>query len=70
MEMMMQRYIIPATNVYETVKSKTSSMDYPYAHVLEYSSYGLSISVLLTLKYILGWSILISIVFTLKYILR
>ena len=60
MAMMIQREIMPATGVYETVKSNPSSMDDSSAHVLEYSSYWFSISVILTLKDILGLSIFVS----------
>ena len=50
---------MPATGAYDTVKSTPSRMDYPYAHVLEYISYWLSISVVFTLKDILGLSIFV-----------
>ena len=53
---------MPATGAYDTVKSTPSRMDYPYAHVLEYISYWLSMSVFLTLKDILGLSIFVSVV--------
>ena len=36
---MMRRVKIPETVAYETVKSTTSRMDYPYAHVLKYYSF-------------------------------
>ena len=35
----MQREQMPATGLYDTVKSTPSSMDDPYAHVIEYKSY-------------------------------
>ena len=35
-------------------------MDYTYAHVLDYISYWLSMSVIFTIKYILGLSIFVS----------
>ena len=35
MSIMMQRDLIPATGIYDTVKSTFSSMDDPYSHVLE-----------------------------------
>ena len=44
------------TGAYEIVKSNPSSMDDPYAHVLEYISYLLSMLVIFILKDILGWS--------------
>ena len=37
--MMIHRYIIPATSVYETVNSTPSIVDDPSAHVIEYISY-------------------------------
>ena len=58
--MMTQRERMPYTGAYDTVKSTTSSMDYPYDHVMDYISYLFSMSVFLTLKYILGLSILVS----------
>ena len=36
---MMRRVKIPETVAYETVKSTTSRMDYPYAHVLKHYSF-------------------------------
>ena len=42
------------------MKSTPSSMDDPSAHVHEYISYWLSISVVFSLKYILGISIFVS----------
>ena len=58
--MILQRERIPATVVYDTVKSTTSRIYGISAHVLEYISYWLSISVVFTLKYILGLSIFVS----------
>ena len=37
--MIMQRERITAPGAYDTVKSTTSIIDYPYAHVLDYRSY-------------------------------
>ena len=54
----MQIELMPETGAYETMKSAPSIMDDPSAHVLEYMSYLLSMSVVLTLKDILGQSIL------------
>ena len=34
--MIMKRGWIPSTGAYDAVKSNPLSMDYPYAHVLEY----------------------------------
>ena len=45
---------------YETVKSTTSSIYDTSSHVMEYRSYYLSMSVVFTLKYILGRSIFVS----------
>ena len=59
-DMIMQMEWITATGAYDTVKSNTSSMDDTYAHVLYYISYLFSMSVVLTLKYILGLSIFVS----------
>ena len=56
----MQRDIMPATGTYETLNSSPSIMDYPSARALEYRSYWFSISVVFTLKDILGWSIFVS----------
>ena len=53
MLMMMQKYIISVTGVYETVKSNTSRMDYTSAHVMGYRSYLFSMSFFFTLKFIL-----------------
>ena len=39
MSMMIRRYIILSTGVYETLKSSPSIMDDTYAHVLKYKSY-------------------------------
>ena len=39
MSMMMQREQMPATGEYETMKSNTSIMDDPSAHVMEYIFY-------------------------------
>ena len=58
--MIIQRCWIPATGAYDALKSTPSSMDYSYAHFLEYRSYLLSMSVVFTLKYILGPSIFVS----------
>ena len=60
MTMMMQRYVMPATGAYETVKSTTSSMDDTSAHITGYRSYLFSISVVFTLKCILERSIFVS----------
>ena len=35
MPMKIKRYIMPITVVYETVKPTLSSMDVPYAHIIE-----------------------------------
>ena len=48
------------TGAQDTVKSNPSSMDDPYAHVLEQISYWLSMAVVFTLKHILGMSIFVS----------
>ena len=48
---------MPGTGTYDTLNSAPSSTDDPSAHVLDYKSYWLSMSVFLTLKYILGMSI-------------
>ena len=53
-KMMIWRDVMPTTCAYDTLKSNAWSMDDPSAHVLEYRSYWLSISVVLTLKDILG----------------
>ena len=50
---------MPSTGAYDTVKSTTSSMNDQYENVLEYKAYWLSISVVFTLKYILGPSIFV-----------
>ena len=42
------------------MKSTTSSTNYPYSHVLEYISYWLSMSVVFTLKDIMGLSFFVS----------
>ena len=42
------------------MKSTPSIMDGPSAHVLDYRSYWLSMSVFLTLKYILGLIVFVS----------
>ena len=60
MAMMIWREIIAETGVYETVKSTPSSMDDPSVHVLEYRSYLFSVSVVFTLKDILGQSNFVS----------
>ena len=49
---------MPATGAYDTVKS-TSSMDDTSVHFLEYRPYQLLMSVVLTLKYVLGLSIFV-----------
>ena len=51
---------MPATDAYDTVNSNHSSMYDPSAHVLDYKSYWLSMSVVFTLKYILVMSISVS----------
>ena len=51
---------MPATNAYDKVKSNTSIMDDPYAHVLEYISYWFPMSVVFTLKFIVGLGIFLS----------
>ena len=56
----MQRYLMPATGVYEKVKLTSWSTDYPSEQVIEYMSYWLSISIILNLKYILGQIIFVS----------
>ena len=55
----MQRELMPSIVSYDTLNSTPSSMDDPYAHVLEYRSYWLSISVFYNLKYMLGLSIFV-----------
>ena len=45
---------MPSTGAYDIVKSTPSRMGDPYAHVLDYISYWLSISFVFTLKYIMG----------------
>ena len=54
--MMMQTERMSGTYVYNTVNSYPSIMDYTSAHVMDYISYLLSLSVVFTLKYILGLS--------------
>ena len=44
---------------YDTVKSNSSNMDDPSSHVLGYESYWLSMSVVFTLKDIMGMSIFV-----------
>ena len=56
---MMQREQIPDTGAYDTLKSTPSRMDDPSARVFDHKSYLLSMSVIFTLKYILGLSIFI-----------
>ena len=51
---------MPDTGTYDTLKPTNSSMYDPYAHVLEYISYLLLMSVFLNLKDILGLSIFVS----------
>ena len=58
-KMMIRRDLIPATGVYKTVNSTPSIMNYPSTYVIEYWQYWLSISVALTLRYILGRSIFV-----------
>ena len=58
--MIIRRGQMPDTGAYDTVNSSPSSMYDPYAHVLEYISYWLSISVVFTLKHIMGLSISVS----------
>ena len=55
----MRKERMPATGSYDTVKSNPSIMDDPSAHVMEYISYWLSVSVVFTLKDILGLSIFV-----------
>ena len=57
-----RRERIPATGAYDTVKSTTSSMDDLSAHVLGFKWYWLSTSIIFTLKYILGTSIICLVV--------
>ena len=52
-DLIIQREWIPATGKYDTVNSTPSRMDDLSAHVLEYISYWLSMSVVFTLKYIM-----------------
>ena len=47
---------MPATGVYDTVKSTSSSMDDAYEHVIEYKPYGLSMLIVFTLKHIMDMS--------------
>ena len=58
MIMWMER--MPSTGALDTVNSNPSRMDDSSAHIIEYSSYWLSMSVVFTLKYILGLSIFVS----------
>ena len=60
MEMAVQIDLIPETGVYDTVKSIPLSMNDPSAHVMEYMSYLLWISGVLTLKILLGRIIFVS----------
>ena len=60
-KMMIWRDVMPTTCAYDTLKSNAWSMDDPSAHVLEYRSYWFSMSVVFTLKYILGWGILCTV---------
>ena len=57
--MTMQRDRVPDTGAYDTSKSNNSSMADPSAHVIWYRSYWSSMSVVFTLKYILGLSIFV-----------
>ena len=56
---MILRYLVPATDAYETVESNISIMDEPYAQVLEYRAYLLSMYVVLNTKDILEISIFV-----------
>ena len=56
----MQRGQMSATCAYDTVKWTPSSMDDPSAHVLEYISYWLLMSVVFTLKDITSLIIFVS----------
>ena len=58
-KMMIQRDLIPETGVYQKVNSTPSIMNYPSTYVIEYWQYWFSISVALTLRYILGRSIFV-----------
>ena len=60
--MMIRREKIPANGAYDTVKSTPSIMIDPSAHVLEYKLSLFSMSVVFTLKPILGISILYLVV--------
>ena len=57
--MIMRREQIPYTGAYDTVKSTPSIMNDPSEHVLEYRSYWLSMSVVFTLKDIMGLGIFV-----------
>ena len=58
--MIMRRERMPAIGAYDTMKSNTSSMDDLSANVLDYSSYWLSMSVIFTLKNIMGMIFFVS----------
>ena len=58
--MVMQREQMTVTGAYDKLKSTPSIMDDLSAYILEYISYSLSMSVVFTLKYILGMSIFVS----------
>ena len=57
---MILRDLLPATGAYENVKSSTSIINNPHALVLEYILQSLSISVVFTLKQIMGRNIFVS----------
>ena len=58
----MQRESMLVSSVYDTVKSNPSSMHDPSQHVMEYISKWFSMSVVFTLKDILGKSIFVYVV--------
>ena len=58
--MVVWRNIMPSTGAYDTMNSTPSIIYYLYAHVFEYRSYWLSMSVFFTLKYSLGRIICVS----------
>ena len=51
---------MPSACAQDKVKSTTSSMNYTYSHVLDYISYWLSMSVVFTLRDIMGLSIFVT----------
>ena len=57
--MMVQRERMSATSEYDSVKPTPSSMYDTSAHVIEYKTYWLSMSVVFTIKDILGLSIFV-----------